>query len=77
MLHQKLFNPEFQVSEQEAQDSSLHTNSADGSIQAKGNSHGERASEMLNIIQQHVGSMTASDLADQCGHTLDLLGVPK
>jgi hypothetical protein len=75
MPHQKVFNPEFQVSQQEAQDSSLHTNSADGSIQAKGNSHGERASEMLNIIQQHVGSMT--DLADQCGHSLDLLGVPK
>jgi len=77
MLHQKVFNPEFQISEQEAKDSSLQTSSTDGAILAKGNSHGERTNEMLTVVQQHVAVIKPSDLAEQCGHTLDLLGVAK
>jgi len=77
MLHQKVFNPEFQLSQEEAQDSSLQSRTGDGAVRAKDNAHGERTREMLDLIQQQGATMKAGDLIEQCGHTLDLLGVPK
>jgi hypothetical protein len=74
MIHQKVFNPDFQLSKQERQDKSLQDNSGD-SPRAKRNSHGERTREMLGVVQQGAATMSVTDMFDQCSHSLDLLGV--
>lgn len=74
MVHQKIFNPDFQLTQQEKQDKSLQDASSDFP-HAKGNSHGERTGEMLDIVQRGASSMSITDMLDQCGKSLDLLGV--
>jgi hypothetical protein len=73
MATQKLFNPDFQLSQAERRDSSLQDRS--GHLpRAKGNSHGERSQKMLEIVHRGITSMSATEVLDQCGHSLDLLG---
>lgn len=74
LIHQKVFNPDFQLADKEKQDKSLQDNSGD-SPRGKGNSHGERTREMLKVVQQGASAMSVTELFDQCGHSLDLLGV--
>lgn len=74
LIHQKVFNPEFQLSQREKTDESLQQHSGD-SVRARGNSQGERSREMLNLVHQRAASMSLTEVFNQCGHSLDLLGI--
>ncbi|HEU5414052.1 MAG TPA: hypothetical protein VFW31_09860 [Candidatus Angelobacter sp.] len=68
MIEQKMFNPEFQLSDKERQETP-------GGQTLASNRHGERTQEMLNVAQRGINLMGFDQMQQQCKHSLDLLGI--
>jgi hypothetical protein len=77
LIFQKVFNPEFQFTQQEIDKATQQVNAADTATLTDRVGKGERTREMVDVIRKGASTMSLRDMLSQSEQALDELGIPR